>query len=64
MTKLIPCPYCGNPNVKLLQTANDYFYIHCDNYYCSRRSTMFYPNKERCIKDWNARYIYENGTFD
>ncbi|ECD7243444.1 Lar family restriction alleviation protein [Salmonella enterica] len=53
---LKPCPFCGEPEVRLVRVADfccqgDAFYVACPG--CN--ANQFPDTKERAVQDWNQR---------
>lgn len=61
MNALKPCPFCGNPDVKLrhyIVKPNDWWYVYCTNC-CIAVDPLLWnesPSKEEAIQKWNRRY--------
>lgn len=53
MDKLKPCPYCGNPNVKIVRKLKYLYYVDCGAYACNRSLIYYYESEEDAVKGWN-----------
>lgn len=55
-TQLKPCPFCGNPQVQLIEVK--YFFSGGDGYYvaCTSCNANQLPDsKEHAVHNWNQR---------
>lgn len=49
--KLDTCPWCGNPEVKILNDEVCYF-VWCNNDDCTREVINCFATEEEAITDW------------
>lgn len=54
MTKLKPCPFCGD-KAEILETAFKTYSIGCTNPNCSMGYLLFSSFRKEIIKAWNTR---------
>ena len=52
--KLLPCPFCGGENIKVLGSETSYYWCRCMN---CLASTTTEDVEEDAIKAWNTRQV-------
>ena len=59
MKELLPCPFCGNTEIELINTGLRFFVgcysKSCDKMFDEGLETGYYKSKQLAIKAWNKR---------
>ena len=51
--ELKPCPYCGNPDVRLIRDEVCH-YVWCNDDSCTRSKIKCFATAEEAIEEWNG----------
>ncbi len=60
ITKLKPCPFCGEESV--IKGSQDSWYINCSNIFCLVNCVTEKLPKQRAIKAWNSRKPWDESN--